>query len=201
VVGVGFWEMCVVAQLSGYNSLFRALALASPLPHLNRFLALRYRSVCCCLGILLNAACHFNSFAPLTFWLIQSHPYPCQYSSGHALIGVVMATYHNRVRMHHPMISVNFFTSTGGAGGFSRRFSHLLWNRVDTCFKATGDLAIKFTSTVFTRYVPSIAPSEGESFPHFLVKRPWSWAYTMCKVIRASREKFRGNRLTCAVVM
>jgi hypothetical protein len=70
VVELGFWEMCVVAQFSGYISLCRALALTSAF-HLNWFLALRYLSVCGCLRMFRNAACYSNSFA-LTFILVDS---------------------------------------------------------------------------------------------------------------------------------
>lgn len=69
-----------------------------------------------------------------------------------------------------------------------------------TRFKATGELAIEFT--IFTRYVPAIAPPNGEFFPHFLVYSsahgvgPIPWKKSSGPV--TSGEKSRGTRLTCA---
>jgi hypothetical protein len=54
-----------------------------------------------------------------------------------------------------------------GAGELST-FSAILSPLVGlTRFKVTGELAIELT--IFTQYVPSIAPPKEEFFPHFLV--------------------------------
>lgn len=102
----------VVAQLSGHISLCRALALLLLRCFISTsFLALRYFSVCGCLGMFSNAAFFYSdSFAALSFCLtaIVSIPlsilqWPCPYRY---LYRCCDGDCHNRVSRHHPITSL-----------------------------------------------------------------------------------------------